>query len=179
MKATGFSRVSKNLIIDEITREIKSKPVFFVADHSGLSASSLDKLRAKLRAAKARYVVVKNSLGRKAFEKAALGEIGGSLKGSTGIAFTSGDPVVSSKALMEFAKENESFKLQTGFVNGQVIGADQIKVLANLPSREVLIARVVGGIQAPLSRLVGVLAGTMRKAVTVLDAIARKKGGGS
>ena len=61
-------------------------------------------------------------------------------------------------------------------MNGQVMGMDQIKTLASLPSREVLLARVLGGMQTPVSRFVGVLAGTLRKMVTVLDAIAKKKG---
>lgn len=178
MKITGFSRVSKNLIIEEITGEFKERPMFFIAQHAGLPASSLDKLRAKLRTANGRYVAVKNSLGKKALEKVNLTQFSEKFGGSCGIAFSSGDPVLSSKILVEFAKENENFKIQTGFMNGQVMGADQIKTLASLPSREVLLARVLGGMQAPVSRFVGVLAGTLRKMVTVLDAIAKKKSNG-
>ena len=176
MKVTGFSRVSKNLIIEEIAGELKARPIFFITQHAGLAASSLDKLRARLRPAQCRYVAVKNSLGKKALEKASLTQFSDSFGGSCGITFSSGDPVLSSKILVEFAKENENFKIQTGFMNGQVMGADQIKTLASLPSREVLLARALGGMQAPLSRFVGVLSGTLRKMVTVLDAIAKKKG---
>ena len=177
MKATGFSRVSKDLIIGEIEKETKTRPIFFVAQHGTLPAALLDKLRTRLRPAKSRYLVIKNSLGRKAFDRANLQQVSQSLTGSCGIAFSSGDPVLSSKILVDFAKENEVFKIQTGFVNGEMIGLDQIKVLASLPSREVLIARVAGGMQAPLSRFVNVLASTIRKVVTVLDAVAKKKAG--
>ena len=175
MKVTGFSRVSKDLIIKELEKELKSRPTFFVTRHDTVSATSLDKLRAKLRGGKARYFAVKNTLGQKALERADLKEMAGHVVGKCGITLTSGDPVFSSKVLMDFAKENESFKVQAGYLNGQIMGADQIKVLANLPSREVLLSRVVGQIQAPISGFVNVLSGTLRKFVTVVDAIAKKK----
>jgi large subunit ribosomal protein L10 len=176
MKTTGLSRVSKDLIIKEIEKELKSRPTFFVTQHGTVSATTLDKLRAKLRLSNSRYLAVKGSLGRKALQNSDLKEVSEKLEGACGITFTSGDIVLSSKALVDFAKENEGFKIQTGYMNGQVVSADQIKTLASLPSKEVLLARVVGGMQAPISRFVGVLSGTVRKVVTVLDAIAKKKG---
>ncbi|MBI3252759.1 MAG: 50S ribosomal protein L10 [Candidatus Omnitrophica bacterium] len=176
MKATGFSRVSKERIIGEIQKELKERPLFFVAEHGRVPASTMDKLRVKLRQSRARYLVIKNSLGRKAFEREKLAaEFSEAMKGSCGIAFSSGDPVASSKILVEFAKENEAFKIRGGFMNGRVMGLDQIKTLASLPSREVLLARVARGMQAPISRLAGVLAGTVRKVVNVLDAIKKLK----
>ncbi len=178
MKTTGFSRISKELIISEIEKEIKSRPVFFIAQHGGLSAVSLDNLRAKLRQSDARYLVVKNSLGNKAIEKAKVPGFSAELSGACGITFVSGDIVLSSKTLVDFAKDNEGFKIQTGFMHGKMLNVDQIKSLASLPSKDVLLARIVGGIQAPISRFVGVLAGTVRQVVNVLDAIAKKKGSG-
>ena len=175
MKSTGLSRQSKDLIISEVQKEIKARSVFFVTRHGTVSATSLDKLRAKLRQSNARYLVVKNRLGQKAFEKANLKEVAQTFTGACGITFTSGDPVGPCKVLVDFAKQNETFKIQTGYLNGQIVSADEIKSLASLPSREVLLGRVVGGIQAPISGFVQVLAGTLRKMVTVLDAIAKKK----
>ena len=175
MKTTGYSRVSKDLIIGEIEKELKSGKNFFITQYGRVSASTMDKLRAKLRPSKSRYFVVKGSLGKKAFERAKLVEASKSLEGACGIAFTDGDPALSSKALVEFAKENEAFKIQSGFLNGRFLSPEEVKALASLPSREVLLAKVVGGMQAPISRLAGVLAGTLRQVVTVLDAIAKKK----
>ena len=177
MKTTGLSRVSKDLIITQIEKELKTRPSFFVAQHGTVSAPLLDQLRAKLRSANTRYFVVKNRLAKKAFEKAKVEGFADSFAGSCGIAFSGGDPVQSSKVLVEFGKANEVFKVQKGYMNGAVISIDQIKMLASLPSREVLLARVAGGMQAPISKLVNVLAGTVRKVVTVLDAIAKKKTG--
>jgi large subunit ribosomal protein L10 len=177
MKSTGLSRVSKDSIIRQLETDLKTHQTFFVAQHGTISALALDKLRAKLRGTKARYFVVKNTLGKKAFEKANMKDLAANLDGACGIAFTDGDIVASSKVLVDFAKENEVFKIQAAYFNGAPVGADQVKVLASLPPRQVLIARVVGGVQAPISRFVNVLSGTVRQIVTVLDAIAKKKGG--
>ena len=178
MKTTGFSRVSKESIIAEIEKEIKKRPTFFVARHDSVPGEKIDKLRAKLRASETRYLVVKNTLGQKAFERAKLKDVSRHIQGACGIAFTGGDPVLSSKTLMDFSKENETFKVQMGFLNGQLVGLEQIKILAMLPSREVMLARVAGTLQAPILGFVQVLAGTLRKVVTALDAIAKKKTNG-
>ena len=175
MKVTGFSRVSKEKLIGEIEKELKERKTFFVAQHGTISAPALDRLRVKLRQSDTRYFVIKNSLGKKAFDRSNMKAIGETLTGSCGIAFTSGDIVASSKILVDFAKENETFRIQTASLNGELVGADKVKVLASLPSKEVLIARVLGGMQAPISKFVGVLSGTIRKIVTVLDAVAKKK----
>ena len=175
MKVTGYSRVSKDNIIKELEKELKKGEPFFVVRHDAVPASNIDKLRAKLRGAKTRYFVIKNTLGQKAFERAKLKEVGDHITGACGIAFTSGDAVSSSKVLIDFGKENESFKVQAGYMQGKVMTVDQVKVLASLPSREVLLAKVVGGIQAPISGFVNVLSGTLRKLVNVVDAIQKKK----
>ncbi len=131
MKATGLSRVSKDSIIGEIEKEIKGRSIFFVVQHGTLSAASLDKLRAKLRTANTRYFSVKNSLGRRAFDKADMKGISESLTGSCGIAFADKDPVAPSKILMDFAKENQMVKVQTAYMNGQIVGHFLANVLAH------------------------------------------------
>lgn len=179
MKTTGFSRVSKEKIINEIEKELKNRPVFFVVQHSTVSASALDGLRAKLRKAGSRYLAVKGSLGRKAFERAKLDQFKDSLEGACGVAFSSADPVAPSKVLVDFAKANEAFKIRSGYLNGQRMDVEQVKALASLPSREVLLSKVVGGIKTPITKIVHVFAGMPRKLVNVLDAIAKKKGSGA
>lgn len=176
MKTTGLSRLAKDSIIKSIEKELKSQPIFFITQHDRVPAASMDKLRAKLRGSKARYFSVKNSLGKRALKNAKFDQFGEFLTGSSGLVFTDGDPVQPSKALVEFAKENENFKFVQAYLNGEVVGPDKIKTLASLPSREVLLARVLGGMQTPVTKFVGVLSGTLRKAVNVLDAIAKKKG---
>lgn len=179
MKATGLSRVAKDLIVAEIEKEIKAHSAFFIAQHPAVGAASMDKLRAKLRQSNSRYVVVKNSLGRRAMGKSSLKDLAENLGGACGIVFAGADLVLSSKTLVDFSKENESFKIVTGYMNGKAMTTAEIKTLASLPSREVLIARVAGAVQAPLVGVVRVLSGVGRKIVLVLDAIAKKKGSGS
>ena len=147
MKTTGFSRVSKNLLIGTVEKEFKSSPIFFITRFGAVSASKLDGLRAKLRGTKSRYFVVKNSLAKRALDKAGLGSFSESLGGPCGIVFSEGDPVSTSKVLAIFAKENETFKIQSGCLNGQPLAAGDVAMLASLPSKEVLLGRVVGGIQ--------------------------------
>ena len=179
MKTTGLSRISKEIIIAEIEKKLKTKKPFFITQYGTISATALDALRAKLRASKTNYFVVKGSLGRKAFEKANMKEMGDQIDGACGLAFSEGDIVASSKTLVDFAKANEVFQIKGAWFDGKAVSVEQVKTLASLPSREVLIARTVRGIGAPLSRLATVLQGTMRGVVNVLDAIAKKKGSGS
>src|SRR3989338_7322814 len=140
MKETGFSRVSKNLIVRQIEKELDQHPAFFITKHASVPAVSLDKLRTKLRSVNSRYMAVKNSLGRRALKKERFMNLSDSMTGACGIAFSSGDPVISSKILIDFAKANEGFKIQSGFIDGSAIGADQVKAMANLPSRHELIS---------------------------------------
>lgn len=174
MKTDGLSRVSKELIIKQVEGELKKRPFFILTNHAGVSGIGLDKLRARLRGVNSRYLVVKNTLGRRAFEKANLQSLAEDLTGACGIAFAE-EPVGPSRVVTEFAKENESFKIRRAMMNGKIIGAADIKALAGLPSREVLLARALGGMMAPISKFVVVLSGTIRKVVIVLDAISRKK----
>lgn len=178
MKETGFSRVSKNLIIRQIEKELDTRPAFFITQHVSVPAVSLDKLRAKLRAANSRYLVVKNSLGRKALEKEKFSGLSEQMTGACGFAFSSGDPVMSSKILIDFAKENEGFKVKSGFIDGALIGVDQVKTLASLPSREALLGQVAGVLQAPIRNLAVVLNASIRSLAVVLNAVSQKKKGG-
>lgn len=179
MKSTGLSRISKELIIKEVAKELKSRKSFVIAQHGAVPAAAMDKLRKQLRASGTRYLVVKNSLGRKALETAKYNRLAESITGSCGIAFAGADIVASSKTLVDFAKANETFKIQIACFDGEIVTADRVKTLAGLPSREVLIARALGGMKAPISRFVGVLGATIRKVVTVIDAIKNKKAGGA
>ncbi len=176
MKTTGLSRVSKEIIIRELDKELKNYSTYFVTQQGKTSAFALDGLRTRLRKTKGRYIVVKNSLAKKAFEKNKIEKLPEGLSGTCGIAFSNGDPVAPSKILMEFAKANEGFAVSSAYVSGAYMAPEQVKILATLPSREVLLSRVIGGIQAPISQFVNVLSGTLRKVVLVLDAVAKKKG---
>ncbi len=178
MKVTGFSRASKDLMIQSLERDLKAYPTFFITEYTGVSASMMDKLRARLRKEKTRYVAVKNSLSKRVFSKSLLKPLAEHFNGACGLALSGADPVGPSRVLVEFAKENESFKIQAALINGQPVSVADVKTLASLPPKNVLLAKVLGQMNAPISGFVGVLSGTLRKLVTALDAIAKKKGEG-
>ncbi len=121
------------------------------------------------------YMVAKNTLLRRAAKDAGLEELNSVLEGSTAVAISKRDYVAASKILCEFAKEHEFFKIKSGFIDDSVIDAKEIQNLAKLPSREVLVAQVLGGLNAPIAGFANVLAGTMRGLVVALNAIAQKQ----
>jgi large subunit ribosomal protein L10 len=99
------------------------------------------------------------------------------LKDPTAFVFCSKDPVLTSKSLVNFSKDHEKLSLEVAFIDKKVLDKSLIKALAALPPKEVLLARVIGGIKAPLSGLANVLGGTLRNLVSVLDQVAKQKKG--
>jgi len=146
-----------------------AKAVVF-ADYRGLKMSELNELRRRLRGVGATFHVTKNTLAVKAMER--LGESAPEefLTGPTGVAFLGDEISGGIKVLADYARETKILALKGGLVSGQRVSAEQLEPLANLPPREVLLARLVGQMQSPLSRLVGVLNGPMRNLVYVLQA---------
>ena len=130
-----------------------------------------------MREAGVEYRVVKNTMTRIAAQEIGLDELVPYLEGPTAIAFSATDPVAPAKVIADFVKEHKlkTLTVKAGIVEGKVIDADGVKALANLPPREVLLAQVLAGMQAPIAGLVNVLQGSIRKLVYVLDAIREQK----
>ena len=144
------------------------------ADYRGLTVEQDTELRSALRKAGVEYKVVKNTLTRFAANENGLEGLDTYLNGPTAMA-SSVDPVASAKVLSEFAKKYDKLEIKVGVVEGKVIDASGVKALAELPPREVLIARVLGGFNAPISGLVNVLNGNIRGLAVALNAIAEQK----
>ena len=117
----------------------------------------------------------KNTLLRIAAEQAGIEGLEPSLEKNTAIAVSPEDPVAVAKIVCEFAKENKELKVKVGVLDGKVIGADEIKALASLPPKEVLIAKMLGSMNAPISGFVNVLQGTIRNVVYALEAVRKQK----
>ncbi|MCX7921180.1 MAG: 50S ribosomal protein L10 [Clostridia bacterium] len=166
----------KKEVVRELTEKVKAAKAIVLADYRGLTVEQDTELRNALRKAGVEYRVVKNTLTRFAMKENGLVDIDGYLSGPTSIAMSDVDPVAPAKVMAEFAKKYEKLELKAGTVEGKVIGADGVKALADLPSREVLIAKVLGGFNAPISGFVNVLNGNIRGLVVALNAIAEKKG---
>ncbi|CAA7600131.1 Ribosomal protein L10, eubacterial, conserved site [Acididesulfobacillus acetoxydans] len=160
----------KAQVTAEIREKLGSSTGVVLADYRGLTVAQVTQLRVKLRAAGVEYRVLKNTLVKRAAQEVGVQGLDPFLEGPTAVAF-SADPVAPAKILSEFAKTNKNFVIKAGVLEGKVIGADGVKVLADLPPREVLLAQVLRGMQAPLAGMVNVLQGPIRKLAYVLEAI--------
>lgn len=145
--------------------------------NKGLTVAQDTKLRRKLREAGIEYRVVKNTLTRIAAKEAGLQGIEPYLEGPTAMAISYTDPAAPAKMISEFIKENklQALEIKAGLVEGRVIDANGVKILANLPPREVLIAQVLAGMQSPIVGFVNVLQGNIRNLVYTLEAVRKQK----
>jgi len=170
-----LNRQSKEDLVAELAERLKVTKAAFLADYRGLNVGKATELRRKLRAAGVEYRVVKNTLLRLAARGTPVACLDAELKGPTAVALVTGDPVAPAKALVEFAKANQKFELKAGMLDGKLLRPEDVKALADLPSREVLLARLLGTLNAPTGNFVGVLAAIPRSLVQVLSAIKDQK----
>lgn len=150
----------------------------FLADFRGMNVDKATTLRNELRSASVEYKVFKNTLFDIAAQETEAACLAPYLAGPTAVAISYDDPVGAAKVLSKFAKDSKGvFVLKAGVLSGKVIDVNQIQALADLPSREVLIAKMLGSMQAPATNFVGVLAALPGSLVRALDAIRAKKEG--
>lgn len=165
----------KREVVDNISSKMKAAKAMVFADYRGLTVEQDTELRSALRKAGVEYKVVKNTLTRFAAKENGLEGLDTYLNGPTAMASSDNDPVAPAKVLSEYAKKYDKLELKVGVVEGRIIDINEIKALAELPPREVLIARVLGGFNAPISGFVNVLNGNIRGLVVALNAIAEQK----
>lgn len=151
-----------------------SKGVVLV-DYCGLTVAEDTELRSKMREAGVKYMVAKNTFIRIAAQEAGIEGLDAYLEHNTAVAFSAEDPVAPAKILNDFSKDHKALEIKAGVLDGKVIGLDEVKTVAELPSREELLAKLVGSMQAPISGLVNVLQGTIRNFVYTLEAVRQKK----
>ncbi len=170
-----LTKKAKEKMLNEVTEELKKAELVVVTDYRGLNVKAISALRAKLREQGCSYKVTKNTMNRLACRQAGVEELENLFEGPTAIAYSSEDPVAAAKVFNEFVKENEALVVKGGLLSGQLLDPLGIKALGEIPPREVLLAQVVGGFQAPISGLVGALHGTLRKLVYTVDAVRQQK----
>ncbi|MEK3790997.1 50S ribosomal protein L10 [Paenibacillus sp. FSL R7-0204] len=141
---------AKQDAVDVVTSKLQNSVSTVVADYRGLNVSQVTELRKQLREAGVEFQVLKNTLLRRATVAAELTDLDAVLTGPTAIAFSETDAVVAAKILNDFAKKNDALKLKGGVVEGKVIDADQLKALAELPSRDGLLSMLLSVLQAPM-----------------------------
>ncbi|MHA6534145.1 50S ribosomal protein L10 [Paenibacillus sp. BAC0078] len=141
---------AKQDAVDVVTGKLQNSVSTVVADYRGLNVAQVTELRKQLREAGVDFQVLKNTLVRRATAAAELTELDAVLTGPTAVAFSETDAVVAAKILNDFAKKNDALKLKGGVVEGRVIDAEQLKALAELPSREGLLSMLLSVLQAPM-----------------------------
>lgn len=165
---------AKAQVVSEIKEKFQGSSGVVIADYRGITVAQATELRAQLRQAGVEYRVLKNTMVSRAANEVGIEGLDVYLEGPTAVAF-SADPVAPAKVIAEFAKEVKTLKIKGGVVEGKVIGSEGVKALAELPSREVLLAQVVRGMQAPLVGMVNVLQGPIRKMGYALEEVRKLK----
>jgi|LakWasMet70_HOW9_FD_contig_41_1041022_length_1211_multi_5_in_0_out_0_2 large subunit ribosomal protein L10 len=172
------TRAQKESQVTELRDNLLRSKATYVSDYRGLSVKEITTLRRNLQKVDADFTVAKNTLIKVALKGEALGEaLESQLKGPTGLAICYSDPAAPAKVLADFIKAVKKSELRGGVVEGKAVTADQAKAIAELPSREVLIAKMLGSMNAPITNFVGVLAAMPRSLVLALEAIRKQKAG--
>jgi len=164
---------AKATIVEDLQKKLNASPFLFVADYTGLKVSQFAELRNRLHATGARCHVVKNTFLRKAAKEAGLPELA-ELKGQTAIIVGDKDVAAAAKVLKNFTAEFKKPEVKTGVVDKIVVSTEQIAAIADLPSREVLLATLLGVLNAPASKLVRVLNEPASSLARLLKAKAEK-----
>jgi large subunit ribosomal protein L10 len=170
------SKGKKKEELDALKKDLEQAKNLFVAQFQGMTVLQDTELRQKIRETKSSYRVVKNTLARKAAEGTAADGVAKTFDGSTAIAYNASDPVSLAKALTAYAKTNPLFVFKAGVVEGRVINLADITVIAAMPSKEELIAKLLFLVNSPAQRLAVAMNGVARNlAVVMKQAVEQKK----
>ncbi|WP_299037075.1 50S ribosomal protein L10 [uncultured Pseudokineococcus sp.] len=165
-----MAKPEKEAAVAELAERFRGSNAAVLTEYRGLSVAQLKRLR-RVLGDDVTYAVSKNTLTKIAASQAGVDAFDADLKGPTAIAFISGDPVEAAKGLRDFAKENPQLVIKAGLLDGRAMSAAEIGQLADLESREVLLAKTAGALKATLSRGAYVLAAPLSKAVRTVEAL--------
>ncbi len=161
--------------VADLEKKLKESPNLVLTGYMGLKTPELNDLRSKLKPLNSEYSVVKNTLTKIALKNIGLEEFSKHFNGPTALAFQKGDPVSLAKIIMEFAKTNEKFKIIAGYLDGKMLTEKEIKILATLPSREVLITKIAIMLNSPMQRVATVLNAPIQKLAGLIKALEQQK----
>jgi large subunit ribosomal protein L10 len=172
---TENPRAEKVAVVEEITAKLNSAEAVFITEYRGMSVGQLAGLRRQLKPAGGEYKVYKNTLARFAAQNAGLDGLVDVLVGPSGITFANGDIAATAKALRDAAKANPLLVIKGGAMGTTVLSAKDVEALADLPSRDVLLAMIAGALQAPLVKTAGLLQALPRNFAYGLKALIESK----
>ncbi|MEN6349529.1 MAG: 50S ribosomal protein L10 [Syntrophomonas sp.] len=168
---------AKKVIVQEIEQKLKDADLVIFTDYRGLNVDEMTDLRNKLRASGVEYKVLKNTLTEFALENTGHGDVIPYISGPNAVLFSQDDLVGPTKTIYEFIKQYKKLIVKVGILQGQTMTPDRIKNLADLPPKEVLLAQVVGTMQAPITSFVYVLNANLTGLVRALDKVREQKAG--
>ena len=170
-----MNRTEKEQVVQELAQRLTDTTATFLADYRGINVEQATQLRRELTQVGVEYRVVKNKLLKLAAQGTPSEDLQSYCTGPTAIALSGADPVAPAKILSKFAKEVDAFELKAGVLSGKLLSVADISALADLPSREELLARALSTMNAPVSNFVGTMAAIPRSLVQVLNAIGENK----
>jgi large subunit ribosomal protein L10 len=165
------ARPEKVAVVEEIRTKLADADAAVLTEYRGLKVAELADLRGALRPAGAEFKIFKNTLARRAAEEAGLAELVPMLEGPTAITFIKGDAVIAAKALRDFGKTNAALIVKGGLLGTKVLVPTEIAALADVAPREVLLARLAGGFQAPMVKAAGLFQAFTRNMAYGLKAL--------
>ena len=168
-------RQEKVAVVEEVTAKLNAADAVIITEYRGMSVGQLAALRRQLRPAGGEYKVYKNTLARFAAQNAGVSDLASLLSGPSGITFVQGDAAGVAKSLRDAARTNPMLVIKGGVMGGRVISAKDVEALAELPSRDVLLAKFAGALQAPLVKTAGLLQAVPRNFAYGLKALIEQK----
>jgi large subunit ribosomal protein L10 len=174
-----MNRDEKQVIIDDLHQRLAGANSFYLTDFTGMNVKQMTEFRTRLRRQGVEYVVVKNTLAQRALSSLELPDVASFFSGPTGLVIGRDNAVAAAKVLTDFAREFDNKPaVKLGIVEGREVRPNQIKQLAELPPREVLLAQLAGGLQAPMARLAGGMQNILGGFIRTVDALrqAREQG---
>jgi large subunit ribosomal protein L10 len=166
---------AKQAVVEEIKNKFAESKTAVLVDYRGLNVAEVSDLRSKAREAGIDYKVYKNTMMRFAVKELGYDELLEHLVGPTAVAFCNESEVAASKVMYEFGKDNEALEIKAGLVDGTVMDVAGIKAVAGLPSKEILVAKALGGLNAPIAGFANVLNANIKGLAVALGAIMEQK----
>ncbi|NNG16044.1 MAG: 50S ribosomal protein L10 [Gemmatimonadales bacterium] len=174
-----MSKTERQAMVESLADELKQSPNLYLTDFTGLDVLHMTEFRSRLRNAGVRYRVVKNTLMQRALADTDMAGLDEHLAGPTGLVLAGDDPVTAAKVLADFVREHERPAIKIGVVDGKTMTPAEVKHLASLPPRDVLLSQFAGALEAPLAQLAGMMNGMLYQFVGALEALRAQQGAAS